>query len=271
MSDEIIQTPEDVGQAVETVEEGATPTLGEDWRDAIAEPRVRAFAERFENAPAMARAAFELRQKVSRATPEGVPDDPTGYDISWPEDMAEMHAEADNENLGGFLQRMHAAGAPEAAVQAAMDSYFELVREGARVTAAEAERATREGEAALRREWGGDYPARVAEAGRAMRMLASGDLAAFLEKTPVGGAPLGSHPAMIRLFADLGRRLGEDRLVMGEGAEAGQPLQGEIDRITAEAMAAGTYASPAVQRRLQALYAELHGTAPIVGGGDRRL
>ena len=60
------------------------------------------------------------------------------------------------------------------------------------------------------------------------------------------------------------RLLGEDRLVMGDGA-GDSSLQEQIDTLTSEALAAGSYHSDAVQRKLQPLYRALHGTAVADG------
>lgn len=85
-----------------------------------------------------------------------------------------------------------------------------------------AEQASR-GLAALRSEWGPDFGRQVDLARRGAQAFAPAELKALLAEDPV----VGNHPGLIRLFAELGRRVTEDRLAPPGGSSREKTI-GEV-------------------------------------------
>ncbi len=79
------------------------------------------------------------------------------------------------------------------------------------------------GLATLRAQWGPAFPAQVDLARRGASAFAPPDLKAFMAADPL----VGNNPGLIRLFADLGRRITEDRLVP-PGSGAREKTMGEL-------------------------------------------
>ena len=123
--------------------------------------------------------------------------------------------------------------------------------------------ALQNAEAALRGDWGAAYDANIELANRFVER-AFGPESDFAGRKLADGTPLGSHPDFIRMAASIGRQLGEDRLVVGDGAGTSS-LQEQIDELTTQAIADGSYHSNAVQGKLQPLYRQLHGTEAADG------
>ncbi|MGE0255072.1 MAG: hypothetical protein AB7N54_13105 [Alphaproteobacteria bacterium] len=268
--------------AIATPAAAAAPPPAAGWRDAIADAETRRHAERFATPADAVRAALDLRRQVSTAVQVpgedagaeevaafrrrlGVPDAPAGYDVALPEALAsDAGAQA---GLDAFLGAMHAAGATPGAVRAAVDSYAAMHE--AHVAALDRARETAEGE--LRRRWGADFERNREFARRAVRRFAGGEAEALFTTPLAGGGTLGDHPGLVALFASVGRATGEDALHgAGAGAAQDEP-KAAIDRLVREAMDAGTYYTAPVQERLQRLYADAYGTAPVVGAGSRRV
>lgn len=85
----------------------------------------------------------------------GIPEAPEGYNEALPEGM--VIGDDDKPNVGKFMEAMHGANAPPAAVAAALDTYFGFVEEQEASQAQVIRDAEGAGEEALRAEWGADY------------------------------------------------------------------------------------------------------------------
>lgn len=94
------------------------------------------------------------------------------------------------------------------------------------------EEAARTAETELRREWGGQYGARLGEAKRAVLAFGGDQLSQLLERTG-----LGNDPTIVRTFAAVGKLIAEDGLV-GRGsshfAMAPGQARSEIARLQAD-------------------------------------
>ena len=225
-----------------------------DWRAAIADEKLRSYAGQFKT-----------------------PDSPEGYGVSLPRDLPDglQLDEAGEARFDEFKRAMHAAGAPPAAVQAASDWYFATT---AQLQAHEARAAveTREAaEATLRGEWGRDYDRKLNHAERAAAEFGGEDFAQFVETAKVDGATLGDHPAFLKVFAAIGKRLGEDvpHAGGGEGGGAGGDLNSRINALTQQIWEASERGDSAAVDRLSrerdAASRKLHGTGGIVDGVER--
>ncbi len=132
---------------------------------------------------------------------------------------------------------------------------------------------------ALRRGWGEDAAVNTAFARRALEQI---ETAAPGFVAEMSGQVAVASPKILSALSALGRSLAAtpgdpdsvrlDRAMVEaiSGApvtakKQDQDLQGEIDRITAQAWKDGAYYSNAVQDELRPLYQQLHGTAQISG------
>jgi hypothetical protein len=246
----------------------AAPDAAE-WRAALPE-ELRRPAEKFASPADVVRSYAALERRLGRsltipgvdAAPEeieafytrlGRPPTPDGYRIAAPPGGA--GDEAARSRLAGFLAAVHAAGAPQATVQAAIDWYRQASADIEAESMRRADAARAEADAALRREWGAGYDRRLGLARRALRHFGGAELAAMLDR---GG--FGNDPACLRAFARIGEALAEDSLISGDSA--GTDAQSRIDAIMTTHFGKPSYSSTTVQAELRALYQSLYGDAP---------
>lgn len=282
----------------ETVNSDGAPDMAgdagaqtEDWRSGIAEPGLRRVAEKFTSPAEVVKSYAALQSRLGRsvvkpgadASPEevaayrrqlGVPESAEGYEVALPEDLPEpLRADPAGEALQrDFLQAMHEAGASNEVVQKALDWYYGNVTQSLNQQAQTAAERRAEAEASLRHEWGGDHERNLTFAQRAVQSFGDGAFVDFLESQEVEGVKLGDHPVFVRAFAAIGRAMGEDVPLSGEGASGGGSLQARIDALHGlQDSDPQKYASRAVQSELQSLYARLYGGQPVVGSEGRRL
>lgn len=267
----------------------------EDWRAAITDEKARRFAERFASPADAAVSAFKARQQLSgsvrvpgrKAGREdvaafrralGVPDRPEGYAVALPEGLpgtGDMD-EAGKARLDTYLKAMHEAGATPDVVQRGIDLYYGFLAEGLEARDREAVETREKANADLTREWGADAKRNDECARRAFDTFGGGRFAVFVENAEVGGVKLGDHPEIRRIFAAIGRAMGEDRLHAPGGGEQGKSAQERIDEIHSwqhsnDPNESEQYKTDAVQAELRGLYQRLEGDGPIVGAGGRTL
>lgn len=224
------------------------PAQADDWRAGVPD-NLRSFAERFAAPGDAVKSAYDLRRKLSRAAEPpgenaseeeraawyrrlGRPDTPDGYEIARPESAAAFAG--DEETLGAqeasFKEAMHAAGAPPAAVQAAVDWYYTHAADGMTALAAADTEALESARTELRRDWGGDFERNVEYARRALAAFGGDELVGTL-----GAAGLDTHPAVARAFARIGRQMGEDDMIGRLPAGGSGPgLDRRIEELLAE-------------------------------------
>lgn len=243
-----------------------------DWRDTL-DPDLQRYAERFASAGDAVKTARELRRKLSTAVQLPAPDAPReqtfdilnrlgrpetadGYDVSPPEalpDWVDYADEGVQEAQRSFLDAMHAAGATQDVVDAALGWYWAQLAESEtardRMLDAEIENA----QASLRREWGGDYARNAEHAGRAITAFGGDELHDALDRYG-----LSRHPPVIRAFARIGRSMGEDDMVTGPISETTRDQL----RQRAEALVAQDdyWTSEAHQREMREIMQQLYGS-----------
>jgi tellurite resistance protein len=160
----------------------------------------------------------------------GRPEAPDGYDLAPPAGMPEGLYSADMAKA--YSEAAHKAGLSAKQAHALHDWFVGLSANAARARDAQQARERDGLETELRIEWGADYGAKLAAARRAARAFSDGDTLDKLEQT-LGGA------AMVRMFANIGEQMTEDRLI---GAGGGDTIAGpeqakaEIARIRGEAL-----------------------------------
>jgi hypothetical protein len=266
----------------ETLAGGATPAPAgsppgsqatADWRDALPAD-LRGAARNFRVPADAVKSARDLRQKLSTmvaipgdaSTPEevaefrkrtGVPDSPEGYALAPRESFPDgVDAAAARTMEADFLRAMHAAGAPPAAVQAALDWYWGAVdKAGGKSDAPSAAEAAKDADAALRKAWGRAYDDNLVLARRAINDYGGGELAAYLERNG-----LGDSVALANALADLGRYRAEDSLFAGGRAGAGGD---DHDRLDAIMSRPGYWNDASAQREAREIHERLYGTESI--------
>ena len=178
-------------------------------------------------------------------------------------------SEADKAVLVAVAPFFHEEGTPPAAFHKAAAKFFELSRQAEQDVIKQVTEFGVASERELKREWGGDFDRNVNLANRVAEVVGGPTFKAFLNETPIaGGGMLGDHPAMVRFLATMGRRGDEGELMLGQTPESRASIQSQIDALNKETpVGSANYTTQAHQDKLQALYAQLHGSGSIVGGG----
>lgn len=226
-----------------------------DWRERITDTKLKEFASRFSSEEDLAKTALQFRQKLSNAivppgkdaTEEeiadfnkklGVPESPEEYKVEYStEDLPEfVDTERLDKGLEEFKKYMHEAGARPEVVQAAAKWYLDDVKSESDALDKAFQQAWEEGETQLRTEWAGDYDANAEHANRAVKQFGGDELIQLFEQATIRGKPVGSHPSVMKAFAQIGRRIGEGGLQIAMGEDEKQQTSEKLDDLTKEAI-----------------------------------
>lgn len=237
--------PEAAPQDAAAAEQDA-PAEGADWREAIGDAKLRAFADRMAGPADAVKMAYDLRRKLSRAlTPPGkdadaeeirafrrrlgVPDsiDDYGYERpALPDHLAPDEAGAARERA--FLEHALELGLTREQARGVLDWHYRMAVDLDADLSRELADGRAQSEAALRREWGGEYEAKLAAAHRAAVAFGGAEMLGFLNDLSVEGVRLADHPRLVRAFAEAGRRLGEDSVFLPGGDAGGATLEERV-------------------------------------------
>jgi hypothetical protein len=132
------------------------------------------------------------------------------YEITAPEGMT-----INKEAFQSFLQTAHQAGLTQDQVNALVAFNAAEVQTGREARSRFLVEAYQNGKAQLRREWGPEYGRNLSLAQRAVEALAEDDVKQYMRLTG-----LDNDPAVVRLFARIGRLMGEDVLVNPDGVRS---------------------------------------------------
>ena len=286
-----------IATGAETVREA------DDWRGSITDPKLKNFSDRFATPADAAKAAFDLRQKLSNAITipgenasdedraafrkaVGVPDTPEGYEVRVPDTLPEnIRAMQETPQAKGrvseFLKAMHEAGAPKAAAEKAVAMFYQYLGEDAESMGKASEKTLDTADQAIRKEWGRDYDANLNAANTAFREFAPGtdfkdELGRFVYMGPDEsrrGLPANADPAMLQMFATVGRRMSEDGFMATTSEDQRQTLAQQHKDLTEQIHAAHARGdrvavSPLENQRAE-ISAKLDGSGPLVGAGGR--
>lgn len=161
----------------------------------------------------------------------GIPEKPDGYEIK----VEGAPETVWNPDTGKVLANWaHELGLTPAQAQGLAERYAKLGGDGIGAERVEHERRNEEGAAALRNEWGAAYAAKVDYANRAVTEFGGEALL-----TALRASGLASDPAVVKAFAAIGERIGEDRPAgIGTGRSAGvmtpADAAAELKRIMAQ-------------------------------------
>ena len=228
------------------------PPTSTGWRDGIEDKEAREFAGRFTSPADLAKAGLDFRKKLSNsinlppkdATEDqikeyrdrlGVPAEASGYEISLPEELPDELKPADDDPiLSEFLATMHKAGATPDVVKDTTNWFYGHVMATRDRSAKKLLEAREESSAALRREWGSDYEANLNSAKHAVAEFGDDAFKAFVNTKTIDGVPLGNHPVFTRIFATIGRRMGEDSLHVGMTDDQRSDVRKQITDVRAQ-------------------------------------
>ena len=237
-------TPESTS---ETAQETST-----DWRDSISDENVKKFAEQFTSPADAAKAALEFRRKLSNAihVPSegaeeedvakfrkaiGVPESPDDYEVTIPEGLDEQFAPANDEKMKEFINGMWEAGASQDVLGAATNWYYNFLLDTQKETEKRFAESIEAATSTLRKEWGDEFDRNVEGASRVFKMFGDENSEQILADSTYEGVPIGNHPVLLRMFASIWKRVGEDgfRAVMSD--EEKQTTEEKLNQLTQQA------------------------------------
>jgi hypothetical protein len=183
-----------------------------------------------------------------------IPEAPADYLTKLPEGL--VVGDEDKPFVDVFLAKMHAANAPQATTNAALDSYYEIVEEQQAAMLEAAAVAKKGCEDALREEWAtpGEYRRNENILQNYVGSLPEAVRDAFDKGTGPDGVPLGYNPEIRRWL--VARALEENPLatvVPGAGANQASAIADEIASIKSK-MGTSAYTK---DEKMQARYREL--------------
>jgi len=273
--------------------EDALKALTADWRADLPDD-LKPVAERFNTKADAIKAIADLRKRESNAIripgkeakPEeiaayqkamDIPAEPAGYleGIERPEFLSDEQWKSEHTQglLGRFAERMHAKGAPKAAVQEAIA--FELEAEAAILKAqVEADKKyAEEADKTLRDEWGREFDKNTEFAKRAIHKLFGEHAEAAGKVEDKQGRYVLDNPVFRKAFAAIGREMGEGELGGAMTDAERSSLEDQI-RAVRKGMEEAT-ANHDSKRKNElyqqelALLAKQKGSQPIVGAQGR--
>tara|TARA_X000001382_G_scaffold106272_1_gene81643 strand:- start:36 stop:878 length:843 start_codon:yes stop_codon:yes gene_type:complete len=160
----------------------------------------------------------------------GRPDTPDGYKFNLPEDQ-----KVDENGLKVFADHAHKLGLLPNQAEGLVKFYNEMqsnqLQEADSTALAGRQKAMDE----LQSEWGAAYKQKVDQANN---VVASVFPQGFMSTNLADGTKLGDHPAVIKAFADLASKMGEDKIPQAEGPTYLTPKQ--IDKEIATLQAPGS-------------------------------
>lgn len=215
-----------------------------------------------------ARQHLEQRMGAGDAPPPNV----DGYKVNVPEalkDTIDAEVLAKDEGFKGFLGKLHAAGASQKIVDAAVATMLER---GAAMREAMPMLAMADCVTTLKQQdgWKTDqeYEARVKTAFNAGTQIFGADFAEFNDKGEIVGgliADYGNDPRLIRGLEAIGREMQEDS---GPSPEALQQIDSNLDQLMSSPayLNANDPAHAATVAKVGALTAQKVGTKPVASG-----
>lgn len=254
-----------------------------DWRETLPEEQ-RKGAQKFSSVPGLYKSYTELEAKLGSAIniPDenasdedlskfwnrlGRPETADKYALYRPEGIKEEEVDDGwKSRESSFATMAHTAGLTQSQVDQNIKWFYAETAavEEARIAAEKT--AQEEQQVILDKEWGDDKEANIKIARIARKAFGSDEFDVFLEGKKVDGVTLGDHPAFVRVFANIGRLMKEDTLVMGMPEDQKKSIQERIDELAKlQSTDREKYTSKEVQSELAALNLKLHGTGDATG------
>lgn len=223
----------------------------EDWREKYAgeDPKALKQLQRYTSPKAALDALFAAQKRISSGElksskpkgdsadevaawrkENGIPDDPTGYDLTLPDGLV---IGADEKPIvDAFVKDMHAANASPELVKTALASYYRMQEEEMIQAHERNEQACTAAVDALRNEWGPDYRRNV-NAVKSLLGSAAGDLTeVFAQARLADGTSVLNQPDVMRFLAGMAREINPSHTVVpGAGSNAANAIADEISNL----------------------------------------
>ena len=239
---EEVEETEETEVETEDTEEQESVEI-ESWRDLIEDEKLQKHAERFTSVDALVQANLESRQKLSNSIVPpgegaeeeevtayrealGVPNDVDGYDFLLPEGMERTDQMMDSEDHWAnlFLDN----NVPKATADVLIGEFRGEIEKMMGQKAEMDDAYTKQSEADMRKEWAEDYDKNIIFASRASEALLGDDFEDARHIETSDGRFILDNPILVRMFAKLGRD-------MGEGALGSVATEGEKDTLMEQA------------------------------------
>ena len=157
----------------------------------------------------------------------GRPKSADEYKFNLPEDKT-----VDEAALKNFAQQAHKLGLLPGQADGVVKFYNDMIGQELSAANSIAEAARNKATTELKTEWGQAYDQKLAAANN---VVASVFPQGFMSMNMEDGTKIGDNPAVIKAFAMLAERMGEDKIVQGDGPIMQTPKQidKEINSLTA--------------------------------------
>ena len=288
VEEKAVETETTEDSKTEATEDTTETVEFESWRDLIKNDDLQKHAERFNSVDDLVQANLESRKKLSKAvtvpgknaTDEdlsayrealGVPGDVDGYEFPLPEgvERTEEMMDAEDHWSNIFLDN----NIPKETADILVTEFRNEIGRIFEQKTANDDAYAKQAEDTLRKEWEDDYDKNIIFASRASEALLGDDYEDARHLETSDGKYMLDHPLMIKMFAKLGRE-------MGEGALGSVATEGEKETLMEQAnsyrekrmdaYAKGNHAEARKWDEKERIVRDkLHGGGPIVGTDTR--
>ena len=292
MADEEAVETEEV-EEIETDETSEAPEEQESveiesWRDLIEDEKLQKHSERFTSIDALVQANLESRQKLSKAVVPpgkdaaeedvaayrealGVPKDVDGYEFPLPEGMERTDEMMDSEDHWSniFIDN----NIPKETADVLINEFRGEIEKMMGQKAEADQHYTAQSEADMRKEWAEDYDKNIIFASRASEALLGEDFETMRHVETADGRYILDNPVLIRMFAKLGRDMGEGTLGSVATDSEKETLLEQANSYRDKRLDAHPKGNNAEARRWdekeRLILEKIHGSGPIVGADTR--
>lgn len=141
-------------------------------------------------------------EKVELYTKLGRPEDPSKYEVSVPNEMAEY---IKKDDIDQFKNVAHKIGLNNDQVNALMQYQIDATKNTLNNEGSVMAQQKEQAEEVLKKEWGYDYDKNVRAADRALNVYGDDELKTLLTETSAG-----NNPAVLKFLATIGKEVTED-------------------------------------------------------------
>ncbi|SVA42623.1 uncharacterized protein METZ01_LOCUS95477 [marine metagenome] len=293
MADEEAVETEEAVEETEATETSEAPEEQESveiesWRDLIEDEKLQKHSERFTSIDALVQANLESRQKLSKAVVPpgkdaaeedvaayrealGVPKDVDGYEFPLPEGMERTDEMMDSEDHWSniFIDN----NIPKETADVLINEFRGEIEKMMGQKAEADQHYTAQSEADMRKEWAEDYDKNIIFASRASEALLGEDFETMRHVETADGRYILDNPVLIRMFAKLGRDMGEGTLGSVATDSEKETLLEQANSYRDKRLDAHAKGNNAEARRWdekeRLILEKIHGSGPIVGADTR--
>jgi len=147
----------------------------------------------------------------------GRPADPNGYKYDLPEDQ-----KIDETALKSFSDQAHKLGLLPGQANGMVKFYNEMTAASLQEADTKATAAREASSTELKKEWGQAYDQKISQAANLAKTVGATEL---FNQNMADGTKLGDHPVMIKAFAELAGKMGEDTITQSSGPVFQTPAQ----------------------------------------------